>query len=103
MSTPETTYTGKQNRALRAQAHHLKPRLRIGHEGITSQLLAQLQHELEAHHLVKVKLAKKTTDRKAVAQQLAEQTGAHVAQLVGRIVLLYRPKSTLEQTEKKES
>lgn len=85
-------YTGKQNRDLRAKGHHLKPVLFIGND-ITRSVVEKLNEELRLRSLLKVRLSKSIANRKETAQLLAKETGAHVAQIVGRIVLLYLPKS----------
>jgi RNA-binding protein len=83
--------TGKQRRALRAMGHHLEPVLQVGHAGITPGVVAALEQALWDHELVKVKVGSEARDRKAVAAELAEATGAELAQVLGRTLLLYKP------------
>jgi RNA-binding protein len=84
--------TGKQRRALRAMGHHLVAVVQVGHAGITPGVLAALEQALWDHELVKVKVASEAPgDRKAVAAELAEATGAELAQVLGRTLLLYKP------------
>lgn len=84
--------TGKQNRHLRGLGHHLKPIVMIGKEEVNDAVIAATNEALEAHELIKVKLQEGClSDRKNVAQALAEATGAAIAQVLGKNILLYRP------------
>ena len=83
--------TGKQRRHLRALGHHLGPVLQIGHEGVTDAVVKQADAQLEAHELIKIKVSENAPqDRHEAAGKLAEQTHAHLAQVLGRTALLYR-------------
>lgn len=83
--------TGKQARFLRGVGHHLRPLAMVGKEGISLNLLKSVAELLTAHELVKVKLGQGCAlDRGAAAEILAEKTGAAVAQVIGKIILLYR-------------
>jgi RNA-binding protein len=84
--------TGKQKRKLRALGHHLRPVGTIGKGGPGESVLAQLEANLLAHELVKVKVLKTCPlPPDDVAAHLTGRTGAAVAQRVGRTLLLYRP------------
>ncbi len=85
------TMTSKDRAALRGEAHHLTAAVHIGHQGVTPTVLQTLDDALRTRELVKVQLAK-TTDvtPKVAAQQLAEQTGSEVVQVIGRTCTLYR-------------
>ncbi len=83
---------GKQRRKLRALGHHLAVVVQVGQEGVTPGVVAALEQALWDHELVKVKLASDDRDsRRAQAATLAAETGAQVAQVLGRTVLLYKP------------
>ena len=83
---------GKQRRKLRALGHHLAVVVQVGQEGVTPGVVAALEQALWDHELVKVKLASDDRDtRKEQTEALASGTGAEVAQVLGRTVLLYKP------------
>lgn len=83
--------TGKQVRFLRGLGHHLQPVVMIGREELSDGVLASLEAALEDHELIKVKLQEGCiTDRREMAAELAKSTGAQVAQVLGRTILLYR-------------
>ena len=83
--------TPKQRQFLKAKAHTLKPLIQIGKAGATPALMEELDRVLGVHELVKVKLeAECPDDRYAVADQLGEQPGVNVVQILGRTILLYK-------------
>jgi RNA-binding protein len=83
--------TGKQKRYLRGLGHGLKPVLRIGKNEINAALTAEADAALATHELIKVKILESCEmDRHAVAESLARASGAEVAQILGRTLLIYR-------------
>jgi RNA-binding protein len=88
-----TSLTAAQKRYLRSLGHHLKPVILVGTKGITPALLAELEIAMEHHELVKVKVAAGDRDeRDAWIGELVKATGAALAQRVGNIATLYRPR-----------
>lgn len=84
--------TGKQNRYLRGLGHHLKPTVYVGKEEVNEAVIKATEEALDTHELIKVKLQDGClSDRKEVAEELSTATGAAVAQILGKIILLYRP------------
>jgi RNA-binding protein len=83
--------TGKQRRHLRALGHNLDAIVHVGKGGITDGVVGAVNQALEDHELIKVKVLEESPlDRKEVAEALAERCNAFMAQLLGRVVLLYR-------------
>lgn len=82
--------SGKQRRKLRALGHHLSPVVQIGQAGVTGAVVKAALQALEDHELIKVKILEGPADRHEASESLAEQTGAHLAQLLGRTALLYK-------------
>jgi len=79
--------------ALKSQAHALKPVVRLGQNGLTDAVLAELDIALNHHELVKVKLAAgDRDDREQQISTLADRSHAAVVQSIGHTVVLYRPK-----------
>jgi RNA-binding protein len=84
--------TGKQRRHLRALAHDLKPLVQVGKGGIDGGLIGAVDQALNDHELIKVKVGESAgLDRHEAAENLATATKSEVAQVLGNIVLLYRP------------
>lgn len=83
--------TGKQVRFLRGLGHHLQPSVMVGKDELSSGLIASVEEALDCHELIKVRVQEGCMlDRKEVADQLSQITGAQVAQILGRTMLLYR-------------
>ncbi len=81
----------KLRKALRAAGHHLSAVVQVGKDGVSEAVLRQLDEQLAAHELVKVKIgAESPEDRFEAAERLGEAAGAQVAQILGRTVLVYR-------------
>jgi RNA-binding protein len=84
--------TGKQRRHLRALAHALHPLVQVGKGGLDEGLVAAVDRALADHELGKVKVGENSAAGKdEVAGELAAKTKSEVAQIIGNIVLLYRP------------
>lgn len=84
--------TARQRQHLKGLGHRLNPVLQVGGGGLSQAFLDELELALLAHELVKVKIgASDGAGRKRDAAELAEKSGATLAQVIGRMVLLYRP------------
>ncbi len=84
--------TGKQRHFLRGLGHGLKPTVLIGKGGIDDGLLAAVERALLDHELIKLRLGDGAElDRHEAADTIAAKTKGEVAQVLGHIVLLYRP------------
>ena len=85
------TMRGKDRAELRAEAHHLKATVHVGHHGVTATLLQSLDEALEARELVKIQVERNAPmSVKETAGELATQVGAEVIQVIGRKTTLYR-------------
>lgn len=76
---------------LKKQAHNLKPVVMIGKKGLTEAVLAEVDVALDAHELIKVKIAADRNERELVMVSLVEQSGADLIGTIGQICILYRP------------
>jgi RNA-binding protein len=84
--------SGKQRRHLRALAHELRPLVQIGKGGIDDGVVAAVDRALVDHELVKIRLGENAgVERQDAADQLATRTSSQVAQVLGNVLLLYRP------------
>ena len=90
--------TGRQRRHLRALGHHLNPVVQVGQDGVSDAVVGQANVQLDAHELIKVKIGESSPqDRHEAADMLAARTQSQVAQVLGRTVLLYRPRKDKAQ------
>jgi len=73
-------------------AHHLKPVVVVGKEGLSEAVVGEIDDALAHHELIKVKLGEGAPlDRKAALAALPGATRAEVVQNLGRNFVLYRP------------
>ncbi len=80
-----------QARGLKALAHHLRPVVQIGQNGMTEGVVEATKVALEQHELIKVSInSESPTERREGGAELAEHTGAHLLQVIGRVIILYR-------------
>jgi RNA-binding protein len=97
--------SSKLRKTLRAAGHHLSPVVQVGKEGVSGAVLAQLDEQLAAHELVKVRIGTESPeDRFEAAERLGSAAGAQIAQILGRTVLVYRrhPEKPRFETPKNE-
>ncbi len=88
------TLRGKQKRFLRSQAHHLNPIFQIGKDGMSEALVIQVGEALEKRELIKISLLQNTEEEvKEVAEEMAKQVPCEVAQVIGRVIVLYKASS----------
>lgn len=83
--------TSKQRSFLRSMAHSIDPVAYLGKQGLTENVIKQIDVCLEARELVKVKLQEGCDlDAKEVANEVAEKLGAEFVQAIGHKFTLYR-------------
>jgi len=83
--------TSKERKAFKAQAHHLKPVILVGQNGITEGVVKETDGALQAHELIKVQIQGEDRDaRLQGAQGLADQLNAELVHHIGKVYILYR-------------
>ncbi len=81
----------KQIRFLRAQAHSLKPVVIIGGNGLTDNVINEINQALDDHELIKVRVnADDREDKAAMVDKISAQTEAFLIQTIGHIGIFYR-------------
>ena len=77
---------------LRAKAHHLHPVVSIGNNGLTPSVLHEIDVNLAAHELVKVRVFDGDRDeRERLLAQVCSALDAAPVQHLGKILTLWRP------------
>jgi RNA-binding protein len=85
--------TPKNKALLKKLAHPLSPSLTVGKGEVDPSLLAVADKALTAHELIKVKvLVNQKEELPVLAKSLADGTKSEVVEIIGRIVILYRPR-----------
>ncbi len=88
----ELNLAHEQRLVLRAQAHRLHPIVRLGSAGLSSAALQEIDRALRSHALIKVRATgTQRADREVLSRAIAEQLNAAQVQVIGNIVVLYRP------------
>lgn len=96
--------TSKERAALRAKANPLEPIIQIGKEGISDNLITQIDDTLDVRELIKIRVHLETSPKtpKELAGELAETLGADVVQVIGGIIVLYREADENKIAEKRK-
>lgn len=79
-----------QRQHLKALAHHLKPVVQIGKNGLTEAVLQDIERALLAHELIKIKFLDFQEEKKELAEQISRRLGSDNVALVGNIAMVYR-------------
>lgn len=82
-----------EKKELLEKAKQLEPVLRIGKSGLTEGVVAELKKQLKKKKLIKVKFLKSALvekNRKELAKEVADKTGAELIHQVGFVVVLYK-------------
>ncbi|MGV8056976.1 MAG: ribosome assembly RNA-binding protein YhbY [Smithellaceae bacterium] len=88
---------GSAKKYLRSLAHHLKPVVMVGRNGISEQLIASVDAALKDHELIKVKFLEFKEDKKEISQEIAVITKSEVIGVIGNIVIFYRQHPQVER------
>ena len=82
-----------ERRALQARAHRLHPFVIIGEAGLTPAVLTEIDASLRSHELIKVRvLGEDRTRRKAWIDDICNALGAAPVQVIGKLLVVYRPR-----------
>jgi RNA-binding protein len=78
---------------LKSEANQINPILNVGKNGVTDTLIEELNKQIKANRLVKVRVLKSAEegkDVKTIADEIAEATRSTLIEVRGRTVVLYR-------------
>ena len=93
--------TPAQRKVHRSSAHHLDPVVMIGGDGLTPAVQKEIEHALDAHGLIKVRVfSDDRAAREAMLATLADQLGAAPIQHIGKLIVLWRPMPPKEKAER---
>lgn len=86
-----------ETRALRAEAHHLRPAVSISQNGLSDPVMKEIDRSLTAHGLIKVKLyGIERAERDAALTTICGQLNCAPIQHIGNVLVLWRPKPAAE-------
>ncbi len=82
---------GALQRSLRGRAHALRPVVMVGAAGLTPAVLHEIDVNLKAHELIKIKLDNNDRDvRVRMLRKICAELGALLVQEIGKVGVLYR-------------
>lgn len=83
--------TKNQIKHLRSLAHNLKPIILVGQNGVTENVINELNIALDHHELLKVKLASDDREeRQVMMANIIDQSNAEKVQTIGKTLILFR-------------
>lgn len=92
--------TSKQRSYLRSLANTIDPIFQVGKGGIGDNLIKQFNDALEARELVKATVLRNSdADARSISEEIAEQTGAEVVQVIGSKFVLYKESKKHKEIE----
>ena len=84
--------TSKQRSYLKGLAMTMDAVLQIGKSSLTPEITKSVEEALNARELIKIHVLKNCADDgKDLAQILAERTHSEVVQVIGKMIVLYKP------------
>ena len=86
----QMTLSDRQTRHLRGLGHHLKPVVWVGQHGLSDAVLNEIGVALDAHELIKVKIAADRDERAMLAAEICDQTAATLIHSIGQMIVLFR-------------
>ena len=89
--TLDMSLSKNQIKFLRTLCHELKPVIRLGQKGLTTEVLSELEIALDHHELVKIKLGVDDKEqRKALIEGICEKSASEKVQSIGKTASVYR-------------
>jgi RNA-binding protein len=89
---PTLLLTNAERKELKSRAHPLHPVVMIGGAGLTQPVLQEIDRGLASHELIKVRLAGADRERREqTAEDIAEALSCAVVQIIGNVLVLFRP------------
>ena len=87
-----TKLSNNQKKFLRSMGHHLKPVIMVGQHGLSEGVLAELESTMSKHELIKIKIrTDDRDDKQQMIDQILKFSQSHLVQVVGNVVVIYRP------------
>ncbi len=96
--------TPAQRRELRAKAHHLHPVVIVGHHGLTPAVLHEIDVNLLAHELIKIRVfCEDRAQREVMLERVCAALDAASVQHIGKLLVLWRPAPAPEPAPTKQT
>lgn len=93
--------TTKQIAHLRGLAHSLNPVVMLGNNGLTENVLKEIDLNLTAHELIKIQVAGDDREaRKLIYAEICAKTSAIAVHHIGKQLVVYRKSDTIKESAK---
>jgi RNA-binding protein len=86
-----TTLSNNQKKFLRKLAHDLNPVIMIGQNGLTQNVIDEMLLTMEKHELLKLKVRVEKDEKQSTIDKILEVSKAEIIQVVGNVVVIYKP------------
>jgi RNA-binding protein len=101
MKLDSVKLNSKQIAHLRGLAHSLSPVVMIGNNGLTENVIKEIELNLSAHELIKIQVAGDDRDaRKAMYMEICTKTAATAVHHIGKQLVVYRASETIKEKAK---
>lgn len=94
--------TTKMKRHVRHELKEEGPTIWVGKDGLTPQLMVQVENQIQRTKMVKIRILKSallTESAKVIATRTAEQVGAALVEVRGHVFIIYRRRKKQPETE----
>ena len=92
--------TNRQKRHLQALAHHRKPVIIVGANGLSEAVMKEMERALDHHELIKVRLNAADRERRSVMiTQIGQALEAELVQCVGHVATWFRSNPEIKRIE----
>ena len=89
---PKLDITSQERSALRAAAHPLRPVVLIGDRGLSESVLKEIDLNLNAHQLIKIRIAGQEREaRDAMLESICDSLSCAMVHHLGKTLIIYRP------------
>ena len=80
----------EQRRKLKKLAHHIKPFINIGKQGLVDGVIHSIKEKIEKEELIKVKFSQNKEDKISLSKELINKTESEEVCLIGHTLVLYK-------------
>lgn len=86
-----------ERKILTSEAQSLRSFVQIGQNGLTENLIAQIEQILAIHELLKVKFNDYKDEKREISEAIAEKTNSAIVRIIGNVAIFYRPAKEAEK------
>ena len=79
-----------QRKKLKSLAHHLKPSVNIGKEGLTEGVVFSISENLEKNELIKIKFSQQKDQKKNISTQITLSINCEKISMIGNVLIIYK-------------